>query len=143
VVAPWQKADAPPGFTPGAARPPDLTTLHPGGHLDRKSHVCIRLPTYTDVDQRIGVATVNGVTVDHDSDQPVYQQIAQIIRRRIDAGEIPPRRRIPSEQDMVQEFGVARVTARRAVAWMREQGWVYTVPQRGTYVTPPGGDRRH
>jgi DNA-binding GntR family transcriptional regulator len=80
---------------------------------------------------------VTAVTVDHDSDQPVYQQIADIIRQRILAGELPPRRRIPSEQEMVQEFGVARTTARRAVAWMRDQGWVYTVPQRGTYVTPP------
>jgi GntR family transcriptional regulator len=81
---------------------------------------------------------VTAVTVDHDSDEPVYQQIAHIIHRRILAGELPPRRRIPSETEMVQEFGVARTTARRAVAWMREQGWVYTVPHRGSYVTPPG-----
>lgn len=84
------------------------------------------------------MATVNAVTVDHDSDRPVYQQIAHIIHGRILAGELEPRRRIPSEADLVQEFGVARTTARRAVAWMREQGWVYTVPHRGTYVAPPG-----
>jgi DNA-binding GntR family transcriptional regulator len=75
--------------------------------------------------------------VDHDADVPVYQQIAHIIRQRIEAGDLQPRRRIPSEADMVQEFGVARTTARRAVAFMREQGWVYTVPQRGTFVSPP------
>lgn len=76
------------------------------------------------------------MTVDHDADSPVYQQIALIIKSRIDDGQILPRRRIPSESDMVQEFGVARTTARRAVEWMREQGWVYTVPQRGTFVAP-------
>ncbi|MFC5744849.1 GntR family transcriptional regulator [Actinomadura rugatobispora] len=77
------------------------------------------------------------MTVDHDADVPVYQQIAHIIKARIDAGQIAPRRRIPSESTMVQEFGVARVTARRAVAYMRQQGWVYTVPQRGTFVSEP------
>lgn len=81
------------------------------------------------------------MTVDHDADTPVYQQIAHIIKARIDAGELLPRRPIPSEAQMVQEFGVARETARRAVAFMRAQGWVYTVPQRGTYVSPPDGDQ--
>ncbi|WP_225993347.1 GntR family transcriptional regulator [Actinomadura rudentiformis] len=80
------------------------------------------------------------MTVDHDADVPVYQQIALIIKARIDAGEILPRRRIPSESAMVQEFGVARETARRAVAFMRDKGWVYTVPQRGTFVSPPDGE---
>jgi DNA-binding GntR family transcriptional regulator len=80
--------------------------------------------------------TVAAVTVDHDADTPVYKQIAAIIAAQIEAGELPPRRRIPSEQDMVQEYGVARVTARRAVAHLRDQGLVYTVPQRGTYVSP-------
>lgn len=69
----------------------------------------------------------------------MYKQIAEIIKARIDAGDIAPRRRIPSESDMVQEFGVARETARNAVAYMREKGWVYTVPHRGTYVMPEDG----
>lgn len=75
------------------------------------------------------------MTVDHDADRPVYQQIAEIIKARIDAGDIAPRKKIPSESSLVQEFGVARVTARRAVAYMRDRGWVYTIPQLGTFVS--------
>lgn len=47
-----------------------------------------------------------------------------------------PRRAIPSEKQLGQEFGVSRVTARSAVALLRDQGLVYTVPHRGTYVSP-------
>lgn len=65
---------------------------------------------------------------------PVYVQIADEIARRIKAGDLPPHRPIPSESEMVQEFGVARSTIRHAVANLRERGLVYTVPQRGTYV---------
>jgi GntR family transcriptional regulator len=43
-------------------------------------------------------------------------------------------RKIPSESDLVKRFGVARATARNAVRYLREQGYVFTVPQRGTYV---------
>jgi GntR family transcriptional regulator len=80
------------------------------------------------------------MTIDHEGDTPVYRQIAGIIAERIKAGTLQPRRPIPSETTLVQEFGVARETARRAVAYLREQGLVYTVPQRGTYVTGPDSE---
>lgn len=69
---------------------------------------------------------------------PVYQQIAAWVAARIESGELQPRRPVPSEKTLMQEFeGVARTTVRRAVAHLRYQGLVYTVPQRGSYVTPP------
>ncbi|MET7464196.1 GntR family transcriptional regulator [Nonomuraea sp. NPDC005501] len=67
---------------------------------------------------------------------PLYQQIAQELRDRIMAGELPPRRPIPAESVLVGQYSVARETVRRAMALLREQGWIYTVPQRGSYVCP-------
>ena len=68
---------------------------------------------------------------------PRYRQIAAILRRRIEAGELEPDRPIPSEAAIEQEFGVARQTARKAVAVLRDD-WhlVKTVPGLGTYVMP-------
>jgi DNA-binding GntR family transcriptional regulator len=66
---------------------------------------------------------------------PPYRQIAAILRRRIVAGEYPPDTRIPTESELVEAFEVARTTVRRAVEVLRDDGLVYTVPQRGTYVT--------
>jgi GntR family transcriptional regulator len=68
---------------------------------------------------------------------PPYRQIAEIIRRRIGAGEYRPDTRIPTESEIVGEFEVARSTARRAVAVLRDEGLVYTVPHRGSYVARP------
>lgn len=65
---------------------------------------------------------------------PRYRQIAGILRERIEAGALEPDRPIPSEARIQQEFGVARETARRAVALLREEGYVMTVPGMGTYV---------
>jgi GntR family transcriptional regulator len=65
---------------------------------------------------------------------PVYVQIADVIATRIASGDPAPNRRIPSEASMRQEFGVARETARRAVAALRARGLVFTVPHRGTFV---------
>jgi GntR family transcriptional regulator len=68
---------------------------------------------------------------------PPYQQIAEILRRRISSGQYRPDTRIPTESEIVGEFEVARTTARRAVRVLREEGLVYTVPNRGSYVTRP------
>jgi GntR family transcriptional regulator len=65
---------------------------------------------------------------------PRYRQIAAIIAERIERGELEPDRPIPSEVQLEQEFGVARATARKAVAVLREEGLVVTVPGLGTYV---------
>jgi Bacterial regulatory proteins, gntR family len=49
------------------------------------------------------------------------------------AGSLP-NTRIPTESELVETYEVARSTARRAVKALRDEGLVYTVPQRGTYV---------
>jgi GntR family transcriptional regulator len=73
---------------------------------------------------------------------PPYRQIAAIIKRRILAGQYPPNTRIPTESELVETYEVARSTARRAIAALREEGLVYTVPARGTYVAERGNSTK-
>ncbi|MGI5155757.1 GntR family transcriptional regulator [Microbispora sp. CA-102843] len=70
----------------------------------------------------------------NDSDLPVYRRLANALRERIESGRIQPRRPLPSENQLQQEFGVSRDTVRRAVALLSELGLVRTVAGRGTYV---------
>jgi DNA-binding GntR family transcriptional regulator len=65
---------------------------------------------------------------------PPYRQIAAILQRRIESGQYAPDTRIPTESELMEMFEVARSTARRAIAALREEGLIYTVPQRGSYV---------
>jgi DNA-binding GntR family transcriptional regulator len=70
---------------------------------------------------------------------PPYRQIAAWLRARIEAGEFTPGEDpLPSEKDLVDLFGVARDTARRAIGALRDEGLVETIPQRGTYVIKHG-----
>jgi DNA-binding GntR family transcriptional regulator len=76
---------------------------------------------------------------DYDPLSPVprYRQIANIIRRRIESGELQPDRPIPSEAQIMEEFGVARATARHAAELLRDEGLVVKVPGLGTFVRKP------
>jgi GntR family transcriptional regulator len=63
---------------------------------------------------------------------PAYQQLAGILRRRIQAGDL--KGRLPSEKTLVQEFGIAQSTVRRALSVLREEGLVVTVRGLGSFV---------
>lgn len=72
--------------------------------------------------------------IDHEGPTPLYVQVANAIEARIAAGDLLPDRPIPSENQLVQEFGIARGTARKAIQLLRERGLVVTVVGRGTFV---------
>ena len=72
--------------------------------------------------------------VDHDGPDPVWLQVAAILTARIERGDYPPRRAIPSESRLMAEFGIARGTARKSVAFLVERGYLRTVAGRGSFV---------
>lgn len=70
----------------------------------------------------------------HDSAIPVYRQIASLLEQEISSGKLAPGSRIPSESRLVQEYGVSRDTARKAIAVLRESDYIVTTPGKGSYV---------
>jgi DNA-binding GntR family transcriptional regulator len=83
-----------------------------------------------------GVPVIEFPEVDYRGETPPYLQIAAAIQAAIESGELRPRQAIPSEKELRDATGAGRTAVRNAVAWLRERGLVYTVPQRGTYVSP-------
>jgi DNA-binding transcriptional regulator YhcF (GntR family) len=66
--------------------------------------------------------------------EPPYQRIATAIRERIRAGELRPGDRVPSTRRIVQEWGVAMVTAAKALGVLQQEGLVEARPGMGTVV---------
>ncbi|GEB58490.1 GntR family transcriptional regulator [Streptomyces gardneri] len=77
--------------------------------------------------------------LDPQSATPLYVQLAEIIAKQIASGALAPDRPIPSENRLAEEYGVARLTARRATQELRDRGLVITVRGKGSYVTPTSG----
>lgn len=65
---------------------------------------------------------------------PVYLQLVDILRARIERGDWAPNRQILSEAQLVQAYGLARETTRKAVRVLIDEGLLFTVPGRGTFV---------
>lgn len=66
-----------------------------------------------------------------------YRQLADILKARIARGDWAEGRPIASETRLVQEYGIARTTVRRAIAVLVEEQAVWTVQARGTFVGQP------
>lgn len=74
--------------------------------------------------------------VDQLNPEPLWAQLAAILRERIKSGDLEPRQVLPSEAHLQQEHDVSRGTVRRAMQALGEQGWTITVQGRGTFVSP-------
>jgi len=72
--------------------------------------------------------------IDPTGDRAVYKQIADLLRAAIMSGELAPGAQLPSEQELVDEHGVARGTVRQAITLLRGEGLVDVVRGLGSFV---------
>ncbi|HEX3785762.1 MAG TPA: GntR family transcriptional regulator [Pseudonocardiaceae bacterium] len=80
--------------------------------------------------------------VDRTSGVPVYRQVADDIRAKIESGQYPAGDALPSEPVLMEEYGVSRPTLREAVKVLRGEGRLFVEHGRGMFVRPPATLRR-
>ncbi|MEX0678337.1 MAG: GntR family transcriptional regulator [Chthoniobacterales bacterium] len=69
--------------------------------------------------------------------QYLYRQISERIRKEIEEGKIAPLGRLPSMDELAKRHDVNKITVRKALAELRAEGLIYSVPAQGTFVADP------
>jgi GntR family transcriptional regulator len=79
------------------------------------------------------------MTIDPRSHTPVYVQLADLLRERIESGALPAGATVGSETRLTQEYGIGRDAVRMAISILRSEGLVTTSRSHGTRVreAPP------
>ena len=62
------------------------------------------------------------------------ERVRDDLAQRISRQDLGPGAQLPTERDLSVEYGVSRVTVRRALALLTEEGLVYAIQGRGTFV---------
>lgn len=75
--------------------------------------------------------------LDKNSPVPLYYQLAEWIRERIDSGELKPGDQLPSERELSEQTGISRMTVRQGVAFVVRQGTLVVKPGLGTFIAEP------
>lgn len=70
-----------------------------------------------------------------DGDGPLYRRVKETLAGQITDGTLAPGAQLPSERSLCERFGISRVTARRALTALVEDGLVVSSPGRGWYVS--------
>lgn len=70
---------------------------------------------------------------------PLYASVKQVILDRIHSGEWPPKHRVPSENELVSELGVSKMTANRALRELANEGELVRIQGVGSFVAERKG----
>lgn len=71
------------------------------------------------------------------SPTPLYEQIKAILRARVLDGTYKPHEQLPSESEMMTAFNVSRITVRQALNDLQNEGLVFRIHGKGTFVSKP------
>jgi GntR family transcriptional regulator len=73
-------------------------------------------------------------SVSRRSPVPLYYQVETVLRDEVTARTRGDGAPLPTEEALIQRFGVSRITVRRALERLTQEGLIYRVPGRGTFV---------
>ena len=75
------------------------------------------------------------ILLDYRDKRPIYEQVVEKLERLIVSGGLEPLTRMPSVRSLAMELSVNPNTIQRAYAQLEQDGYLYTVSGRGSYVT--------
>lgn len=79
--------------------------------------------------------------LNRNSSKPLYLQIYELLSDLLTTGQLKPGDQFPTEQELVERYGVARITVRRAISDMAREGRLVRLAGKGTFVATPKIER--
>lgn len=76
-------------------------------------------------------------TLDRNLPVPLYHQLKQVLLTSIKNKEFGPETLLPTEVALMEQYEISRITVRRAMAELEQDGHIYRRPGRGTFVSEP------
>ena len=68
---------------------------------------------------------------------PIYLQIVEDIKEKINSGELKPGDALYSENTLCKTYNASRMTVRKGLAILAGEGYIYSIPGKGNFVKEP------
>ena len=75
------------------------------------------------------------ILIDNHSGTPIYDQITEQIKAQIINGSLQENEPLPSIRGLAKDLHISFITTKRAYEELEKEGFIYTVPGKGCYVS--------
>lgn len=76
------------------------------------------------------------IFIDNKSGAPIYDQIYSQIKSQIINGSLKENDMLPSIRGLAKDLKISFITTKRAYEELEREGFIYTIPAKGSYVAP-------
>lgn len=76
------------------------------------------------------------ILIDNKSGTPIYDQIYSQIKSQIISGVLRENDVLPSIRGLAKDLRISFITTKRAYEELEREGFIYTLPAKGSYVAP-------
>lgn len=80
------------------------------------------------------------IIISNSSDAPIYEQIKEQIKNKIVSNELKVGDKLPSIRILAKDLRVSVITTKNAYVELENEGYVETIPAKGTYVAAKNGE---
>ncbi len=75
------------------------------------------------------------ISIDYNSKEPIYLQIANNIKNCILKGSLKPNEQMPSIRDLANDLGVNPNTIKKSYAILEKENLIQSISTKGTFIT--------
>lgn len=76
------------------------------------------------------------IVIRNTGDTPIYEQIVTQIKNAVVTGDLAEEEPLPSMRLLAKELRISLITTKRAYEELERQGFIVTIPGRGSFVAP-------
>ena len=76
------------------------------------------------------------ILIDNKRGVPIYDQIVSQLKAQILSGALREHEMLPSIRGLAKDLRISFITTRRAYEELEKEGFIYTLPAKGSYVAP-------
>lgn len=79
------------------------------------------------------------IHLDYRDSRPIYEQVKDSLRRLMVTGVLAPGDKLPSVRSMASQLSINPNTIQRAYESLEAEGYVYSIPGKGSFAAPRTG----
>ena len=109
--------------------------------LDNSSALCYTITVLNGLIQLTQQRGDRLIQINYNDSRPIYEKVKESLRQLILSGALPAGEKLPSVREQAMSLSINPNTIQRAYRELEQEGYIFSVPGKGSFVAQGGGAR--